>query len=476
MAQVVRVGLTILSTAIIARVLTPNDYGVIAMVAPILALIMMFQDLGLGAAAIQAQTISPEQSSALFWLNMLASGGLAALLVILSPAIGAFYGDARAGHVAAVSGMGLLISGAGLQHAALLNRDLRFARLGVADIANLIVMYGSSILLALWLRSYWALVLGTLAGSLVQTLLYWRSSAFRPLRPGLRGIGELARFGGHLTGAGLLNFCVRNLDDVMVARFGGATAAGLYDRSYRLMMMPLQNINGPMNRLLQPILARLRGEPERYRRIFGMAVRATMLAIAPPVAVAALMSDRFMPWLLGQQWHGAGPIFFWLGLAGLIQPVGNLTGLLFMTTGRGKPLMQWGAISAVMTIVAFAIGIRGGALGIAEALFFSTLIRMPILFHWSCNDTPVLPADLYAAQIEPLIGACAVAMLARSIGASMPFLPIFVLAAALAYPAAFLTSCITRGGRARTLDLLRFASEHVGRFWPRRIAATSNAG
>lgn len=469
-AQLIRVGLTILSTAIIARILTPNDYGVIAMVGPILALIMMFQDLGLGAATIQARTLSREQSSALFWLNMLASGGLAALLVLLSPAIGWFYGDARAGHVAALSGLGLLISGSGLQHSALLNRELRFGSLGVAEIAGLVVTYGSAILLAAPLRNYWALVLGTLAGSLVQTLLYWRASPFRPSRPRLRGIGDLARFGGHVTGFSLLNFCVRNLDDVLVARFAGASAAGLYDRSYRLMMMPLQNINGPISRLLQPMLARLMGEPERYRRIYGLAIHGTMLAIAPGVAAMTLLSDRFMPWLLGPQWGGAGPIFFWLGLTGLIQPVSNLTGLLFVTTGRVKAQMHWGVVSAVVTIAAFAIGIRGGAVGIAEALFWSALLRVPLLYAWSSAGTPVPARDLYAAQIEPLIGAVGVAVLFRIGGGALPFLPMFAACVALAYPAALLTSCVTRRSRARTIELLRFAFEHGARLLPRRLA------
>lgn len=467
-AQIVRIGLTFLSTAIIARVLSPDDYGVIAMVGPILALIVMFQDLGLGTAAIQADAISREQSNALFWLNMLASLGLALFLVALSPAIGWFYGDARAGHVAAVLGMGLLISGSGLQHSALLNRELRFAWLGIIDIFGLLVMYGTSIVLAIILRSYWALAIGTLAGSLTQNLLYWYASPFRPGRPSLSGIGSLARFGGHMTGFGLLNFCVRNLDDVLVARFAGASAAGLYDRSYRLMMMPLQNINGPINRILQPILARLRDEPARYRRIFALAIRGTMLAIAPGVAVAALLSERLMPWLLGGQWVQAGPIFFWLGLTGLIQPIANLTGLLFITTGRGAAMMRWGVVSAIITIAAFAIGIRWGAVGIAEALFLSMAVRLPLLYRWSTKDTPVSTADLYGAQIEPLIGACAVAWAFREFGGGLPFLPMFAAAAGLAYCAAFLTSCITRGGRDYTFELARFALSHGGALLSRR--------
>jgi len=419
---------------------------------------MMFQDLGLSTAAIQAKSISSDQSNALFWLNMLVSSGLALILVLLSPGVGWFFGDPRAGYAASALGLGLLISGSGLQHAALLNRELRFAWLGIIDILSVLVMYGVSILLAFYLRSFWALVAGTLAGGFAQNVLYWHASPFRPTKPRLRGVRELAIFGGHITGFGLLNFFVRNLDDVLVARFAGATAAGLYDRSYRLMMMPIQNVNGPINRILQPILARLHSEPERYRRVFALAVRGAMLAIAPGVAVAALLSERLMPWLLGGQWRDAGAIFFWLGLAGLVQPISNLTGLLFITTGRGALMVRWGVVSAVVTIGAFSIGINWGAVGVAQALFFSAVIRIPLLYRWSAADTPVSEADMYSAQIEPLVGACVVAVLFRELGGNLPFFPMFTAAILLAYPAAFLTSCITRSGRARSLEILRFGT------------------
>jgi PST family polysaccharide transporter len=255
---------------------------------------------------------------------------------------------------------------------------------------------------------------------------------------------------------------------VLVARFAGASAAGLYDRSYRLMMMPLQNINGPINRILQPILARLRDEPDRYRRIFAMTMRGTMLAIAPGVAVAALLSDRLMPWLLGAQWTEAGPIFFWLGLTGLVQPIASLTGLLFITTGRGAKMRRWGVVSAIITTAAFAIGIGWGAVGIAQALFLSMAIRMPPLYLWSTADTPVTIGDLYSAQIEPLVGACLIAWLFQEFGGDTPFLPTFLAALVLAYPAAFLTSCLTRAGREHTFELARFAIAHGSALFGRR--------
>lgn len=461
-AQIVRIALTFLSTAFIARILRPDDYGVIAMVAPFFALIAMFQDFGLSTAAIQARRISAEQSSSLFWVNIVSSAFFSIIVVLVSPLIGWFYNDPRPGYAASVLGLGLLLSGLGLQHAALLNRQLRFSSLGSIEIIGLIVTYGSSMLLAVILRTYWALVLGTLAGSLAQNMLYWRLSDFRPSRPRFRGIGSMARFGGHLTGFSLLNFCVRNLDDILVAKFAGANAAGLYDRSYRLMMMPIQNINGPVTRIIQPILARLQDEPERYRRIYGMAMRGVMLAIAPGVAVSAALSERLMPWLLGPQWKDAGPIFFWLGLTGLIQPIANLTGLLFITTGRGASLMRWGAVSAIITIIAFAFGIQWGALGVAKALFISALLRLPLLYSWSTSQTSVRARDLYGAQVEPLIGAGVVAILCREFGGAIPLLPLLLAGLCLAYPAALLTSCVTKSGRDTCLELLSRGLRSIG--------------
>jgi PST family polysaccharide transporter len=185
------------------------------------------------------------------------------------------------------------------------------------------------------------------------------------------------------------------------------------------------------------------------------------LAITPGVAVTALLSERLMPWLLGGHWNDAGPIFFWLGLTGLIQPIANLSGLLYITTGRGAAMVRWGVFSAVVTIAAFAIGIQWGAVGIAKALFFSAVIRLPLLFRYGASNTPVSEVDMYGAQIEPLIGACAIAFLFRELGGNLPFFPMLVAAIVLAYPAAFLTSCVTRAGRDSTFELARFVINHV---------------
>ncbi|MEP6870000.1 MAG: oligosaccharide flippase family protein, partial [Novosphingobium sp.] len=240
------------------------------------------------------------------------------------------------------------------------------------------------------------------------------------------------------------------------------------DRSYRLMMMPLQTLNGPLNRLLQPMLAQVRDEPARFRRIFTLAARGVMLVIAAPVAIAVANANGVMLLLLGSRWTGAGPIFFWLGLAALIQPVANLTGLLFITTGRGRAMFRWGVISAVITLAGFAIGVWYGAVGIAAAFFWSLLVRIPALYLWSTLNTAVRQGDLYSAQIAPLLGAAAVAIGFRlaqvgTVVSAWELLPLLAVETVLAYGASVLTSCLTANGRQQVRELAGFGWGYVSR-------------
>lgn len=469
--QVVRLVLTTVSAIVLARLLSPDDYGVVAMAAPVISFIAMFQDLGLSAATIQRPTVSRAESTALFWINVAASVALAVLLVAISPGVGWFYGDARAGWVTAASGLILLVSGVRLQHAALLDRQLRFGVACVVEIAGALVAFLAALVAAWMLRSYWALFIGSLSGAAVQTAMVWRASRFRPgWRVRLRGAEKLLRFGGHVTGFNLLNFFVRNADNVLIAKFAGASALGLYDRSYKLMMLPISSINAPVSRLLLPLLSRLRDDPQRYRNGYLLALRMVMLATVPGVAIATALSDRLMPFLLGERWAATAPIFFWLGLTGLIQPVANLTGVLFQSAGRTKVMAQWGLFSAIVTLAGFAIGLRWGAEGIAASLFITMALRVPLLFPLAAKGSSVTWLDLTGAQVEPLIGAAAAAAIALLLSPHLAIVPLLCVAMPLSYALALITSSITPSGRRLTVAIFAMARDVVAPVAKRLLA------
>jgi PST family polysaccharide transporter len=436
-SQLARLLLTTLLTVTVSRILTPGDYGVVAMTTPITGFILLFQDLGLAQAAVQARNISPERMNGLFWLNMTATLVIALVLLAIAPLVAIFYGDARPGYLTAASLFPILVGGLGLQHSALLNREMRFKPLSMIDIASNAMMFLSTLVAALILRSYWSLWIGTLVGTSTRTLLLWRNERWRPSLPiSFAGIGDLARFGGNLTGFNLVNYLCRNLDNVLIARLRGAAELGLYDRSYRLMMLPLENINAPMSRIMMPILSRLRDEPERFRRAFILATRAILLVTLPGIAVAAALSDRIITFLLGAHWAAAGQVFFWLSLVGLMQPLGNVTGWLFLSSGRTREMLHWGVFSGVVTIAGFVVGVQWGSVGVAASFFFTVAARMPLLFAYSPRGTSVTPKDLWRLTLQPAV------FVGATWGLTVFLAPRFETASvlAMALPAAYLVA------------------------------------
>ncbi|WP_404338487.1 lipopolysaccharide biosynthesis protein [Sphingomonas sp. MMS12-HWE2-04] len=463
MTQVVRLILTVLSTIVISRLLSPDDYGVMAMAAPVVGFIVLFQDLGLGAATIQARTMSDEASNGLFWINMAASAAIFFALLLCAPLAAWFYGDIRAGYVTAASAAGVLLSGTALQHSALLNRDMRFGALSAIDIANAVVTFIGALIAAYVLRNYWALWIGTMAGTFVQVVLTWAVTPWRPRwKVSLAGIGQMARFGGNLTGFNVLNYIGRNADNVLIAKFAGSIALGLYDRSFKLMMLPLQTINGPLGRLMLPILSRLQDEPERYRRSFLLSVRAILLVATPGITVAVVTSDRLMIFLLGDKWAAAGPIFFWLGLASLFQPVANATGWLFISSGRGREMLRWGIVSTVTTLIAIVVGLQWGVVGVAMSLFVVLVLRTPLLNAYCVQGTSVRTRDLYLVMLEPAIGAVAAALLVHAIGDLMSTAILLCVAMPLAYALGLLAHMLTPAGRALLASMFELATGVVG--------------
>ena len=270
----------------------------------------------------------------------------------------------------------------------------------------------------------------------------------------------MLKFGSSLGGFNLLNFLSRNLDNVIIARAQGSQQVGLYDNSYKLMMFPLQNISAPLGRVMLPVLARLQDEPERYRRAFLLALRALMVAAMPVIAISAAVSDQLIVFLLGEKWRAAGPIFFWLSLTGILAPVANATGWLFVTSGRGGAMFRWGIFSAIVTIGGFLVGIHWGAYGVAVSLFVGTLFRVPLLFGYSTVGTSVRALDLYELMAAPLVSGSATAFIARALSSEMSFALLLAIILPIAYVLAVLAQSATHGGR----DFLRNSTSLLREF------------
>ena len=462
-SQVLRVLLSMCSTIVVARLLLPGDFGVIAMASPIMAFLLIFQDLGLNQAVVQHDSITAQQLNAMFWLNIFGSAAIALVLLAISPAVAYFYHDARAGYITAAFSANVLLGGAALQHTALLNRKMNFALAGKIEIATAATSLVGTAAFAYFLRNYWSLWLGALFSTIVNVTLLWIFVDWRPrAKLDFTDTRSLVGFGANVTIFNISNFLHRNADNLLIARVWGAYQLGLYDRAYKLMTFPLQTINTPLGRVMVPILSRLQTDPQRYRRTFLLAIRAILILSVPGIAVAASMSDRLIPLLLGDRWASASPIFFWLSLAAFTSPLSNATGWLFISCGNTKPYAHWGIFSGAVTVTAFLIGLPWGATGVARAYAICmTLVIAPLLYLWAPRSTPVSTRDLYRVLAEPFAAAAVTFFIVKLISPHISTILLLCVALPISYGLAVAFQFSTGSGRLAFKTIIRMISQTV---------------
>jgi PST family polysaccharide transporter len=245
-AQGAKVALNLATAVVLARLLSPVEFGIVAMATAVVYFLLPLVDLGLPVATVQREEIDHAQVSALFWVNLALSIAGAALLVAVAPALAAFYDEPVLAHVTPALAAALVLAGAGAQHHAILRRQMRWGPAAAVDVASLAAGLGVGAALALAGAGPWALVASHLAIHLTSTAGAWIACGWRPGRPApLASIRDLVRFGSRLTGFRLVNHLSRNADDVLVGRFAGAAALGLYGKAYKLLLVPVREIGGP---------------------------------------------------------------------------------------------------------------------------------------------------------------------------------------------------------------------------------------
>ena len=370
--QALKLCITLGATAVMARLLTPQDYGLIGMVAFVTGFVSIYKDLGLSAATIQKPEISFDQISTLFWVNVALSVGITLLTVLIAPLVARFYGEPRLTSITIVTAFGFLISGMAVQHEALLRRQMRYFALATTGLISMIAGYVVGISMAWKGFNYWALVGSQLAVVTTSTTITWAVCRWKPGWPKKdTGVRSMIRFGGNLTGFATINFFSRNLDNLLIGRFWGAQQLGLYSRAYQLMTLPIEQINEPMTSVAVPSLSRLWDSPEDYRRAYLRMLEKIAFLTMPGVAIMIATSDWIVAIILGPQWREVGKLLGILGVAALIQPISNTTGWLFVTQGRTNEMFKTAIFGGPISIASIIVGLPWGAVGVATSYTLS---------------------------------------------------------------------------------------------------------
>jgi O-antigen/teichoic acid export membrane protein len=404
--QVAQFVLNLASTAILARLLAPDDFGLIAMVAAVSSFLLVFRDLGLSTATIQQAELRQPEVSALFWINTALGILSAAVLAATAPLVAWFYDQSALRGVTLALAPGFAVAGLGVQHTALLRRQMRFGSLGVVDIASAIAGIVTAIATAQAIGNYWALVYGQLIQQIAATTGAWVACRWKPSwPPRVSGAGSLVSFGAGLTGFNVLAYFVRNVDNVILGRAAGSAALGLYVKAYSLLLLPVDRIRVPITAVVIPALSRLQDEPARFRSYYLKAIASTATLGMPVVVLLFVLAEDVILLFLGPQWAQSVLLFRVLAPAAFVETFNTVGSWCCLPLGRPGRLIRWQAVATTVTVAAFLIGARWGALGMAAAVSISTVaLRGPAMVYL-LRGSPVRPTDVLRSLYAPALAS-----------------------------------------------------------------------
>jgi PST family polysaccharide transporter len=413
LSEVARFAIRFGGLALLARLLVPGDFGLLAKTLAIVGFIRLLRDAGLSTATVQRHSVSLQQVSNLFWVNVVLSLGLALANGAVSPLLVWLYGDPRVLWVnLALSGV-VLLSGLPIQHRALLQRRMQFGRLSAAQICSIAAGVGAA-LIAAWVfdLGYWSLVIQQYVVALVEMLLVIGSSRWLPSRPRKRvGTRPLLTFGKYLTGATLLTHVRNNSDDILLGVFATDAALGLYSVAFRVFRLTREFIVGPLNQVALPTLSRLQDEPERFRAYYLQGIEILAAAGMPAVAFLSASAPITIELLLGSKWLAATPILWLLTPAAFLGTVNLATGWVFVALGQTDRRFRLSMVGVAVNLIAIACGLRWGALGVAAGLSIGQIVMRGPALIYCYRGTFLRVRDLLVILAHPTFASVGAALL-----------------------------------------------------------------
>jgi len=402
--QLVRFVVQFGSVILLARLLTPDDFGVVAMVTSVVGIAEIVRDFGLSSAAIQAKTLSHAERSNLWWINT-GIGALCTLFIVaLAPLLARVYHDDRVVGIAVVLSGLVIVSGANTQLRADLSRGMRFSSLVITDVTAQISAVAVAIGMALTGWGYWAVVGQQITFVVVGFVMNALQCRWIPSRPDRHTpMARFFRYGGGVLGTQLIGFATNNIDNVALGAVWGAGPLGNYSRAYQLLMVPIEQINAPMTRVVLPVLSRAREDHETFTRYVQRAQLVGTHGLGLIFAVAAGLAWPITDILFGPQWALVAPIFAALAIGGVFRGLTQLPYWCFLAVGKtGDQLRLYLWTRPVMILVLLA-GLPWGPIGVAigHSVAFALYWLVALARMGSAADLD--PAPLYAQALRSFV-------------------------------------------------------------------------
>lgn len=391
------------ATVVLARLLVPADFGIVAMVTAITGLATAFADFGLSEATIQQKEINHAQVSTLFWINVAIGSGLMVITAVVAPLLSRFYREPRLLGIAMVLSLTFFIGGLRVQPNALIRRQMRFSVLAIRDIISYLIAVPIAILMAVQGYGYWALVALPLTLNFVQMVISWWVVKWRPGRPSRTAqIASMIKFGGHVSASYLVLNLNRSLDNILVGWYWGAAPLGLYSRAYNLLMLPVRQLSGPAGSVAIPSFSRLQDNPERFAKYFLAVISLLAWITAPVFGFLFVAAKPVIILVLGSKWVDAAPVFQILVISALGQLLLESAVWLFVSRGKSNRLLQILLLISPLLAGSYALGLFFGIKGVALSGSLALVVLLPWIMSFSFRGTNLSLLRLGRNLVFPL--------------------------------------------------------------------------
>ncbi|MEZ4887182.1 MAG: MOP flippase family protein [Chitinophagales bacterium] len=373
----------IITSIILARLLEPEDFGLIAMVNIIIEFARIIVSFGFGQALIQKQGITEKDLSTVFWFN--AGLGLITTFIVAFSAsyVASFYNEPELQFITIVLSFNFLIYSLNVVQRIIFIKAIDFKSIAKVEIMATIVSGFSSVLLAYWGYGVWSLVFQTLTMAIISCVLLWYLSEWKPkMIFDWQSIRDIWGFSINLFGSQSLKYWTGNIDKVLIGKYLSGSALGLYRQAYVVVLNPINRIGQVIMQVLFPTFAKIQEDRNLVRNIFLKLNRITALVTFPLMVGMFVCSDTFVRSLLGPKWISIIPILKIFSCIGLVSSINELFKSIFLGLGYSNLLFKVGLFERFTLIGGVVIGLNWGIEGVALGLLAAALVNLPVVMYY----------------------------------------------------------------------------------------------
>jgi PST family polysaccharide transporter len=394
------------SVLFLARLLTPEDYGLVSMVAAITGIANGLIDLGTHDAIVQRPRITEGEISALFWITAAIGGGCTLLAVACGPLFAWFYREPRLTMITAVSAITFIASALTYQHYALMRRAMKFHELAVIEVVANLLSAGLAVTIAFRGFHYWALVLRPIASASFLAAGLWVRCRWVPGRPTMTsGVKEMVKFGLHSAGFTLTDSVGGSSDRVAIGYRSGPRSLGYYQNAMFVYGNLLDVLVFPLHSVAVSSLSKVRDDLKEFRRLWGKALSTLAFYAMPAFGLLAVTSRDLIVLLLGTKWSQAGILLSILALRGIPHVVERSLGWLHVSAGRSDRWMRYGLVAVCVQILALFSGLPFGPTGVVTAYVISMFLLFVPAIAYAGRPMDIGAKDVVKVVWRQLAGA-----------------------------------------------------------------------